>query len=405
MTQKARFASWRLALRTAAVLGAVGCGQSRCGATAAPEGAANVDGSSGLGIDSGPSPVGDGCCDVFDGGREAGAGGAKDGAGGSTTDVAVDVQSEALADSWGGPSDCGAHLVPGQSCSGGLDCGGRNCCERLPVAAGQFPMGRGVDTDACPPGMSCDPADQPEHLAIVDSFLLETYEVTVGRFRAFVGCFDGTPPSDGSGAHPLIAGSGWQDAWNSSLPKSRGELVAALKCHSVLATWTDVPGSQERLPINCVEWYIGFAFCVWDGGRLPTEAEWEYAAAGGSENRLYPWGASTPDNSVAVFDSQWGGSPGKPELSDIAPVGSVPGGAGRWGQMDLAGNLSEWVLDWFGSYGAACNNCANLSAGAGRVPRSGTWTATASYLRAAARGFLTPGTRNALSGVRCAASP
>ena len=63
----------------------------------------------------------------------------------------------------------------------------------------------------------------------------------------------------------------------------------SLKCGGALSTWLDNAG-HELHPINCVTFYVSYAFCIWDGGRLPTEAEFEFAAAGGSDDRLYPWG-------------------------------------------------------------------------------------------------------------------
>jgi formylglycine-generating enzyme required for sulfatase activity len=119
-------------------------------------------------------------------------------------------------------------------------------------------------------------------------------------------------------------------------------------------TWTATPGNNENLPLNCVNWFEAYAFCIWDGGFLPTALEWEYAAAGGDQQREYPWGATDPgtNNQFAIFGGD-GGTCYYPSLgkcdyntvANIAPVGFASAGAGRWGHLDLAGNLSEWALD------------------------------------------------------------
>ena len=134
--------------------------------------------------------------------------------------------------------------------------------------------------------------------------------------------------------------------------------------------------------MNCVSWYEAFAFCIWDGGRLPTEAEWEIAAVGGSDNRLFPWGMQNPDDNPALADYY------SSDQSPFIPVGSHPAGVGRWGQQDLAGGMWEWVLDqhsdsWYAA--GNCDNCANLSDGSGRAIRGGSWDEFAGVIRAASR--------------------
>ncbi len=243
----------------------------------------------------------------------------------------------------------------------------------------------------------------PEHDATIANFYLDKYEVTVGRFRAFVDSGAGaqaSPPGSGQGAHPLIGASGWDSAWNMSLPTDTAGLINNITCDAISETWTNPAGANEHYPLNCVNWYEAFAFCIWDGGRLATEAEWEMAAAGGTENRLYPWGQAAPDATLANY----GGSDNSPFIA----VGSHPAGAGRWGHYDLAGSMWEWVFDWYSiswyspGPGNPCNNCANLT-GSYRVVRGGSWSDYATGLRGAYRsGYGGPEGRNVNVGFRCA---
>ena len=148
-----------------------------------------------------------------------------------------------------------------------------------------------------------------------------------------------------------------------------------------------------------MNWYESFAFCVWDGGRLPTEAEWEKASAGGAENRLYPWGPEAPSATTANFC----GSDNSPYID----VGSHAAGAGRWGHQDLAGSMWEWVFDvydsgWYAGGGSTCNDCANMSGTSYRVGRGGGFNSTATNLRAAYRNCGTPTNHNGNIGFRCA---
>jgi formylglycine-generating enzyme required for sulfatase activity len=298
---------------------------------------------------------------------------------------------------------------PGPSCTGmsGTACQGESCCSSILVPGGTFPMGRSESgTDAYSGGLA---SEQPEHNATVADFYLDEYEVTVGRFRKFVQQYDGTPPVAGAGAHPLIGGSGWQGGWNGNLPSSQAGLISSIKCSSTYQTWRDTTSGTEQLPMNCVSWYESFAFCAWDGGRLPTEAEWEYAAAGGSENRLYPWGSQAPSNSLAVYDCGYDGSSGC-AFTDIGSVGSLPAGASRWGHKDLAGNMWEWALDWYdGSWyagaGNACNNCAHITNASFRVFRGGHFGDYGSEVRAARRNYYYPTYRLNAIGFRCARTP
>jgi formylglycine-generating enzyme required for sulfatase activity len=232
------------------------------------------------------------------------------------------------------------------------------------------------------PGGAFNRRNSAQLKATVSPFELDVYEVTVGRFRAFMASRLGTkamPPAAGSGAHPRIAGSGWRAIWNDLLPAD----TAALRGLLAGGTWTDAAATNEQKPITNTPWLVGFAFCAWDGGRLPTYAEWTFAAAGGDEQRVYPWSSpptsTTINGTLAAYNcnatapaytcpqsvcSVGGASPcvassclallgtcqqppcfGCDASKDVAKVGSVANGGARWGHLDLSGNVAEYVLD------------------------------------------------------------
>jgi|SRR5580704_4705762 sulfatase modifying factor 1 len=111
-------------------------------------------------------------------------------------------------------------------------------------------------------------------------------------------------PAAGSGKHAHLNGgrglrsaadpTSYEPGWGPSDDANVSPTDAHLSSCSPAATWTPSPSGSENLPINCVDWAEAYAFCIWDGGFLPSDAEWEYAAAGGSEQREYPWGSALP---------------------------------------------------------------------------------------------------------------
>ena len=242
--------------------------------------------------------------------------------------------------------------------------------------------------------------------ASIATFALDRYEVTVARFRKFLSVYPGSP-NGGAGAHPLIANSGWQTAWNAALT-DKPTITAAVQCQTN-HTW-NTAGGNDTLPLNCVDWYEAFAFCAWDGGRLPTEAEWEYAAAGGSPH-VYTWGNTPALNdlistaSYAVYNCLGDGT-GTCTFPDILPVGSKPAGASAFMQFDMLGSIAEWTLDVYSpSYISPCDNCANLASGAYRIVRGGNWQQPGSDLTTTYRDLNTPNSRDEYTGFRCARAP
>jgi len=295
-----------------------------------------------------------------------------------------------------GPNDCSTGI-----CNLGT-CAGRSC---ITLAAGC-----GDANESCCASNKVEPGyfmrdNNPAFPADIGEFSLDRFEVTVGRFRKFLEEYGGpvNPPAPNVGAHPRIPNSGWQTSWNQSLV-SADILITNLKtCGTPNGTWTDIPGTiKESLPINCVTWYEAFAFCAWDGGRLPTSAEWNYAAAGGNQQRLYPWGTTTISPNEAVYgcsgDAVAGCLP-----TDILTVGSKSSaGDGRWGQADLAGSVAEWALDTFSMFPPVpCVDCATLGIG-NRWAHGGDWRTSPMATQTNAKSGFAPTSRSDEVGFRCA---
>lgn len=154
----------------------------------------------------------------------------------------------------------------------------------------------------------------------------------------------------------------------------------------------DKPG-RDNHPMNCVDWNQASNFCAWRGARLPTEAEWEFAAKG-TDGRKYPWGNQRPGPELARWNSGDG----------TVPVGSYPAGASPFGLMDMAGNVGEWVADWFGPYpGGNVSNPRRENGDTYRVARGGSWyNDEADVLRTSYRGWSAPAVRYNRLGFRCA---
>jgi formylglycine-generating enzyme required for sulfatase activity/serine/threonine protein kinase len=211
--------------------------------------------------------------------------------------------------------------------------------------------------------------ERPAHEVNVETFCLDRTEVTVEAYEACVTAAGCTQADTG------------------------------LRCNA--------GSDRKQHPINCVDWDQATAFCDWkEKGqiRLPTEAEWEYAARGGSERRKYPWGDEEPSPKLL---NMWGDEDG---FAATAPVGSFAdeakgGKRARWNLLDMAGNVYEWTSSLYCPYPNkpdGSNECASES----RVYRGGGWVVNvASRVRGAGRDGLAPSNRDYNLGFRCARAP
>jgi sulfatase modifying factor 1 len=381
--------------------------------------AASGGGGAGLSGDAGRGDAGHGDAGGGDeggspshpsGGDDAGAGAAADAGGEAGTAGSGELGGSGgqagtgVSAGSGGTASGGHGGAAGASGSGGSAGSGGAGSDQPPSCVGLSHTCGPTGTASC-----CASALVPEGtfwrsndaaaVATVSSFRLDVYEVTVGRFRKFLAGYPGNKPTAGSGKNPNNpADPGW-DA-SSPLPSSQAALRSAVACEPGRNdTWTDTPGANESRPMNCLTRYVAGAFCIWDGGRLPTEAEWNYAAAGGDEQRRRPWSnppsSETMDSSYAVYAT-----------SATANVGAhSPKGDGLWGHADLAGNIWEWVQDSHAAYVTPCTNCANLTDGLDGLIRGGSYAEDGSYLFSWNRLSDPPSKLSADIGVRCARKP
>jgi formylglycine-generating enzyme required for sulfatase activity len=341
----------------------------------------------------GVRPIPDLAAEVADAAEAGDAGDTAIGSGDAMSDGGVDAEILPLScQDGGGPgiTSCGPD-------------GGESCCASLGVPGGMFLRSYDAVTfvDSSSP-------------ATVSALRLDRFEVTTARFRRFVTAIGkGWKPKLYDGRHTHLNGgmglvvspddagiqyeNGWDISWNDTLV-----LVAGPDAGLACGDWTSAPGPNESLPIGCVSWFEAFAFCIWDGGFLPSEAEWAFAAAGG-EQRVFPWSTNPPTSTRIDCTFANYGRPNGCTDAGFTPPGALPRGDGKWGHADLAGNAYEWVLDALIPYGNPCHDC--VSQGAQQVLRGGAFPRPEIDEHVGNRYGGQPDFRGPDIGVRCARVP
>lgn len=262
------------------------------------------------------------------------------------------------------PRSCASSVVPG--------------CGVVEVAGGTFTMG---DTEA--------PYASPTRPSVtVGSFALDRYEVTVARFRRFWEAEAPAPPRE------VVYPGGAVVPWE-------GEVTEPPRGGERRCNWTPEALASESQPINCVNWYTAQAFCVWEGGRLPTEAEWERAARG-ADGRAWVWGHEPREADIC-----WMGFLTMPHGTCRVDDDAFLVDRSPFGAMQMAGNITEWTADAWGFYGerlTGANDPVAVAPDRGaHVTRGGSWDDNVAYtLRAAARAAHDDRADETCLGFRCA---
>jgi formylglycine-generating enzyme required for sulfatase activity len=261
-------------------------------------------------------------------------------------------------------------ICDGEGCNGDTWTRSTDGMVMVYVPAGEFEMGsddeevnyavqlcKGFLNISCERG-SFEFAEQPVHTVALDGFWIDQAEVTNERYRRCVEAGACDPPGESS-SHTRDSYYG-EDAY-------------------------------DNYPVIWVSWHQAADYCAWAGARLPTEAEWEYAARG-PQGWVFPWGNEFDEKRLNYGYSV-----------DTTPVGDYPSGASWCETLDMAGNVWEWVVDWQGSYPSERQvNPRGPSSGEYRVLRGGSWGYAPYDARCASRYWDFPYSQTFIAGFRCA---
>jgi serine/threonine-protein kinase len=220
------------------------------------------------------------------------------------------------------------------------------------VPAGTFTMG---NNDAA------SSAERPAHSVYLAAYAIDKYEVTNRLYKACV---------DAGVCPPLVYVS------SHTRPNYYGN-------HEF-----------DEFPVVNVDWNMAKTYCEWRGARLPTEAEWEKAARG-TDGRIYPWGNDAPNKNLLNYNQETG---------NTTKIGSYEAGKSFYGVYDMAGNVMEWVNDWYGEayyQSSPPSNPLGPDSGQYRVLRGGSWANLDYDVRSAYRDRYDPSSPNYLVGFRC----
>lgn len=273
------------------------------------------------------------------------------------------------------------------------------------MPGGTFQMGTD-DREGFP-----DDGEGPVRPVELRAFAIDATAVTNTSFSSFV---------EETGYRTEAEAWGWSYVFASFLPGAVRKVsprppTTPWWCAVQAADWRRPEGPGSDLtdrgdhPVVHVSWADAVAYCTWAGGRLPTEAEWEYAARGGLHGARYPWGDDLTPGGQHLCNIWQGQFPVKNTVDDghrgTAPVRSFP--PNQLGLYEVAGNVWEWTADWWGTDHppSLTRNPTGPDAGTAKVMRGGSYLCHASYCnryRVAARTRNDPDSSSGNQGIRCA---